>query len=200
MIEVPCGRRPRFPTIALTRLDGHVAGCIRSRFESGLSTIMVLRGRPADDRDAGIGRMPRPTLHSQMLKRAVAVWCLIFVLEVIHGVLRTIWLVPRVGDLHARQVGVLVGSLLILVVSALTIRWIGARRCRDLLRIGLLWVVLMVGAEILLGRVVFGYPWSRIAEDFDVTRGGLLGFGMLVLAAAPWLASRLFHTRSDVTE
>jgi hypothetical protein len=45
-------------------------------------------------------------------------------------------------------------------------------------------------AEVLLGRMVFGYPWSRIAEDFDVSRGGPLGFGMLVLAVAPWLASR----------
>ena len=183
-------RRPRFPTIALTRLDGHGAGCIRSRFESGLSTIMARRGRPADDRSAAVGRVPRRLFIQQMLKRAVAVWCLIFALEVVHGVLRTIWLVPLVGDLHARQVGVLIGSLLILAVAALTIRWIGACQRRDLLRVGLLWVVLMAGAEVALGRVVFGYPWSRIAEDFDVSRGGLLGFGMLVLVAAPWLASR----------
>jgi len=193
-------RRPRFLTIALARSDEHGTGYVPSRFGSGLSAIMARRGRPADDRGAGPGRGRRRPSIQQMLKRAVAVWCLIFVLEVVHGVLRTIWLVPLVGDFQARQVGVLVGSLLILVVAALTIRWIGARQRRDLLRIGLLWVVLMVGAEVLLGRVVFGYPWSRIAEDFDVTRGGLLGFGMLVLAAAPWLASRLLLTRSDVAE
>jgi len=134
-----------------------------------------------------------------MYKRAFAVWCLIFVLEVVHGVLRTLWLVPLVGDLRARQVGVLTGSLLILVVALLAILWIGAGGRRDLLRVGLLWVVLMMGAEVLLGRVVFGYPWSRIAEDFDVSRGGLLGFGMLVLAVAPWLAWRLRHTRFDLT-
>lgn len=135
-----------------------------------------------------------------MLKRAFAVWCLIFALEVVHGVLRIMWLTPLVGDLRARQVGVLTGSLLIFVVALLTIRWIGVGRCRDLRRVGLLWVVLMMGAEVLLGRVVFGYPWSRIAEDFDVSRGGLLGFGMLVLAVAPWLAWRLRHTRSGLAE
>lgn len=155
-----------------------------------LSAIMALQGGRTDDRDAGGGRGPRHLSMQHMLKRAIAVWCLIFALEVVHGVLRTIWLVPLVGDFRARQVGVPTGSLLILVVAVLTIRWIGARGCRDLLRVGLLWVVLMAGAEVLLGRVVFGYPWSRIAEDFDVSRGGLLGFGMLVLAVAPWLASR----------
>lgn len=135
-----------------------------------------------------------------MIKRAFAVWILIFALEVVHGILRTMWLVPLVGDLRARQIGVLTGSLLILVVALLAIRWIGARGRRDLLRVGLLWVVLMISAEVLLGRVVFGCPWSRIAEDFDVSRGGLLGFGMLVLAVAPWLAWRLRHTRFDITE
>ena len=157
----------------------------------GLSAIMALQGGPTDDRDASGGRLTRRLSMQKMLKRAVAVWCLIFVLEVVHGVLRTIWLVPLVGDFRARQVGVLTGSLLILVVAVLTIRWIGIRGRRDLLRVGLLWVVLMVVAEVLLGRVVFGYAWSRIAEDFDVSRGGLLGFGMLVLAAAPWMASAI---------
>jgi apolipoprotein N-acyltransferase len=134
-----------------------------------------------------------------MFTRAFAVWCLIFALEVVHGVLRTMWLVPLVGDFRARQVGVLTGSLLILAVALLAIRWIGARGRRDLLRVGLLWVVLMTGAEVLLGRAVFGYPWSRIAEDFDVTRGGLLGFGMLVLFAAPWLASAVQRARGRET-
>ena len=132
-----------------------------------------------------------------MFKRAFAIWCLILALEVVHGVLRTVWLVPLVGDLRARQIGVLTGSLLILVVALLAIRWIGARGRRDLLLIGGSWLVLMVGAEVLLGRVVFGYPWSRIAEDFDVTRGGLLGFGMLVLAVAPWMAFTIRGPRSD---
>ena len=132
-----------------------------------------------------------------MFKRAFAIWCLILALEVVHGVLRTVWLVPLVGDLRARQIGVLTGSLLILVVALLAIRWIGARGRRDLLLIGGSWLVLMVGAEVLLGRVVFGYPWSRIAEDFDVARGGLLGFGMLVLAVAPWMASTIRGPRSD---
>lgn len=161
---------------------------------------MVLPDGPNDDPGTGADRAPRRLSIQQMLKRAVAVWCMIFVLEVLHGVLRAIWLVPFIGDFRARQVGVLVGSLLILVVAALTIRWIGARERRDLLRVGLLWFVLMVGAEVLLGRVAFGYPWSRIAEDFDVARGGLLGFGMLVLAAAPWLAWRLRQSRFDVTD
>jgi hypothetical protein len=48
----------------------------------------------------------------------------------------------------------------------------------------------MLGAEGMIGRWLFGYPWSRIVEDFDPSRGGLLGLGMLALLAAPALAHR----------
>lgn len=122
--------------------------------------------------------------------RAFLVWCLILGLEFVHGVVRTVWLVPLVGDLPARQIGVPVGSVLALLVAWLTIRWIGARTRKQLLAVGVFWLALMLAAEILLGRWMFGYPWSRIAEDFDPGRGGLLALGMLVLALAPWLADR----------
>ena len=132
-----------------------------------------------------------------MILRAFLVWLLIFALEIVHGVLRALWLVPFVGDLPARQIGVLVGSLLIVLAAWLCIDWIGARGRRELLGVGLSWLLLMLVAEIALGRCVFGFSWPRIAEDFDLTRGGLLGLGMLVLFAAPWLARRWRPRRCD---
>ena len=57
----------------------------------------------------------------------------------------------------------------------------------------------MLAAEILLGRWLFGYPWSRIAEDFDPGRGGLLGVvarvGVSVLVIGIFMLTlyRLLH-------
>lgn len=152
-----------------------------------MSAIIATAARGAIMRKAA--RCGVPSTDS-MAVRAFLVWCLILVLEFFHGVARTMWLVPVVGDLRARQIGVLLGSLLILFVAWLASRWIGARTPRQLLAIGLAWTALMTGAEILLGRALFGYPWSRIAEDFDPRQGGLLAFGLLVLAVAPALAHR----------
>jgi hypothetical protein len=64
-----------------------------------------------------------------------------------------------------------------------------------LIAIGLFWVVLMLTFEVALGRLVFGYAWSRLAEDFDLAHGGLLGIGMLVIAVAPLIGSRLRSRR-----
>lgn len=125
-----------------------------------------------------------------VLLRAFATWVAILAIEVLHGVLRTMLLVPIVGDWRARQIGVAIGSLLILLVAWLTIRWIGARTRGELVAVGLVWLVSMLVAEALLGRLVFGYEWPRIFEDFDLRRGGLLGIGMAVLLIAPSLAAR----------
>lgn len=129
--------------------------------------------------------MPRVVL------RAVVVWLVIIAVETVHGVLRTLLLVPLVGDFPARRVSVLTGSLLIFGVVWVFVRWIAAVTRLQLLGVGLLWVVLTVLFEIALGRYALGLSWDRIAEDYDVARGGLLGFGLLFMAAAPTLAAKL---------
>lgn len=126
--------------------------------------------------------------------RAFLVWLVIIAAETVHGVLRGILLVPLVGDLPARQIGVPVGSLIIFAVAYIFVRWIAARTRLQLLGVGLLWLVLSVLFEIGLGRVVLGLPWGRIMEDYDPARGGFLVFGLLVMAVSPLLAARLRGT------
>jgi hypothetical protein len=80
---------------------------------------------------------------------------------------------------------------LIFAVAYFFIRWITARTTLQLLGVGLLWVVLTVLFEIGLGRLVLHLPWDRLAEDYDPTRGGFMGLGLLFMAAAPWLTAWL---------
>ncbi|MCU0231696.1 MAG: hypothetical protein MUC67_10010 [Acidobacteria bacterium] len=127
--------------------------------------------------------------------RSVSAWALIALVESIHGTLRVLWLQPRVGELRSRQIAFVTGSLLIVAVAALTVKWIGARSRRELLLVGLLWAGLMLLFELSLGRLAAGYSWDRIAADYDPRRGGLMAFGLLLVAAAPWLAARLRGVR-----
>ena len=124
------------------------------------------------------------------LSRALLVWLLIAAAETVHGMLRTLLLVPALGDLRARQIGVVSGSLIILVIAFCSIDWIGARGARQLLGVGLLWVVLMAGFEVLVGRLL-GYSWPRIASDINPGQGGFLLVGMAILAMAPFIAAAM---------
>jgi len=60
------------------------------------------------------------------LWRAPLVWVVLIGVEFVHGVLRAIFLVPHVGDFRSRQIGVFTGSVLILIVAALFVKWIHA--------------------------------------------------------------------------
>lgn len=130
-------------------------------------------------------------MSGRLLLRAFLIWLVIIAAETGHGILRGLLLVPLVCDLPARQIGVLVGSLVILAVAYLCIRWIAAPTKIQLLGVGVLWVVLTVLFEIGLGRFILGLPWERITEDYDPTRGGFLAFGLLFLAVSPLLAAKL---------
>jgi hypothetical protein len=126
-----------------------------------------------------------------MWLRGVLVWLLIAAAETVHGVLRVAFLQPRLGDLAARQTALVSGALIIVVITTLTIRWIGAVGVRRQMALGALWLALMVAFDLAVGRFVFGYSWERIGTDFNPVAGGYLGMAMLVLLVAPWLAAGL---------
>jgi hypothetical protein len=123
--------------------------------------------------------------------RALVVWLGIIAAETVHGVLREALLAPRVGGFRARQIAVFTGMAIILAVVTLTRRFLRLPDDRARLRVGLAWVVLTVAFEVALGRLVIGASWARIAEDYDLRHGGLMGLGLVVLALSPAIAARL---------
>src|SRR5690348_15778146 len=98
-----------------------------------------------------------------MIIKALVIWILIAVAEVVHGSLRVSLLNRHVGDHRARQIGVFTGSVIILIISWLTVPWLGASNNGQLFSIGFLWLALMLAFEIALGRLVFHASWQRLA-------------------------------------
>jgi hypothetical protein len=122
--------------------------------------------------------------------KGVLVWLGLMVAETIHGMARTIWLAPYLGDLPARQVSFFTGMILILAIATLLIRWLHASQAQ-LLAIGLLWASLTLGFEMSLGRFILGYSWERILADYNLLQGGLMSLGLVFLVCAPLIAARL---------
>ncbi len=123
--------------------------------------------------------------------RALAVLALIVVAEVINGTARALVVAPLLGDFTARQIGVLTGCVLIGVVAWACSPWLAARTRGAQWGVGALWVVLMLAFELAVGRWLAGASWARIASDYNLAQGGLLGLGMVWLGCAPWVAARL---------
>ena len=105
-------------------------------------------------------------------RRAIAVWLVLIGAEMIHGIVRSIVLMPPIGDKRARQIGVFTGSLMNLGITHVFIRWIGARTTRPLVGSGVVWVVLTVVFEVTFGRLVMRSSWGRIRSDYNLAHGG----------------------------
>jgi hypothetical protein len=122
---------------------------------------------------------------THVLARGFFVWLLIISAETIHGIARTLLLEPPIGDFMARQVSVFTGAAMILVITFVFVRWLKGSGALDFILIGIMWVILTIGFEILLGRLVLDISWEHIASDYDLFHGNLMLFGLLVMLFAP---------------
>ncbi len=126
-----------------------------------------------------------------IITRAAAIWLVLIAAEILHGIVRGIFLVPYVGEFRSSQIGVFTGSLIILAIALAFVRWIGTSSVSALLLVGASWLALTLAFEILFGRFVVGASWERLASDYNVLEGGLLPIGMLVLTLSPLIAAKV---------
>ena len=130
--------------------------------------------------------------------RSIVVWLVFILAESLNGTIRIFWLVPSLGDSRAQQIAFLTGSVLVLTIATLFIRWLQASRISQLLSIGMLWMMLTLAFEIALGRFIFGYSWEQIAANFNVLNGGLMPFELALLVLAPLIAARIQDTLTNL--
>ena len=120
--------------------------------------------------------------------RGFAVWLVIVFVESVHGTLWQMFLAPAVGDFTARRIAFFTGMLLIFLIAYLMVRWIAAPTTGTLFAVGVMWVGLTLAFEFGIGYFVLGYTSKRLLEDYDITRGGLMAFGIVLMAFVPYLA------------
>lgn len=123
--------------------------------------------------------------------QSIAVWFVLILAEILHGIARGVLLVPYVGQFRSNQIGVFTGSAIILAIAIVFARWLGATRPSQSFGIGFLWLVLTLAFELLFGRLVVGASWDRLFSDYNVLQGGLMPLGMIVLVLSPWIAVKV---------
>jgi len=79
----------------------------------------------------------------------------------------------------------------VILTTWLTISWIHPRSTGDAIRLGVLWLVLTLAFEFLVGHYGFGKPWAVLLEDYDVTKGRIWIAVLIVTLLAPLLTARL---------
>lgn len=122
--------------------------------------------------------------------RGILVWLGFMALETIHGILRSIFLVPRVGRETSNLIGWPIAAAIVFGVTLLTSRWVGLHSTRALLALGALWAVLTFAFEISIG-LLQGMDAAQIAQEVNPLAGGLMMYSLIVAFFSPYFAAKL---------
>ena len=134
--------------------------------------------------------------HLGIVLRAFAIWLVLIVAEILHGIARGIFLVPHVGEFRSSQIGVFTGSVIILADRP-GIRAMDRCDSPGSTAHGRLSVAGPdAGVRDPVRAIRHGASWERLAADYNVLEGGLLPFGMLVLLLSPLIAAKVRGLKS----
>ncbi len=123
------------------------------------------------------------------MARGLLVFLGIMAVETVHGVLRGLFLVPRVGEEMASWLGWPAGMVIVLLISALAIGWTGISTKSGLLRLGTVWAVLAIAFEVMIGFLC-GMGAAEMLAAFNPLTG-TLPYSAVVMLLAPLLAARV---------
>ena len=124
------------------------------------------------------------------MSRGLAVWLFIMLVETLHGLLRGLLLVPRVGEEMAGRIGWPIGLVIVLGISIALAPWMAIRDTSALLRLGGLWAVLTLIFELTIG-LLRGLDLPRLLAELNPLAGGLTIYSLAVMFLAPLLSARL---------
>ncbi len=109
--------------------------------------------------------------------------------ETLHGIARTVLLVPRIGRRRAIKLSAITGSLLALAICWFLVPPIGLTGTREHLLLGAALAAFMAAFDLAIGRLVMRKPWRTLWPDFDPRTGNYLVFGIAFLLLTPLLIS-----------
>lgn len=125
-----------------------------------------------------------------MVKKSILIWLLIIPLAILNGALRDRVVAPLVGIKYALPISGITLCLLIFLISLLLIPRLGKGDKKTYWNIGILWLILTVIFELIMGLST-GNTFEEMIKAYDVTTGNLWTVIVLFVGIAPWLTAKI---------
>lgn len=124
-----------------------------------------------------------------MILKALAIWVLILACAIANGAIRTSFITPRLGEQAGHIISTLILCVVILAVTAASIRWIKPQILTNAITIGILWLLLTVAFEFLAGHYLFGTSWEKLFTDYNIAKGRIWILVLVTILVSPILAA-----------
>ena len=121
--------------------------------------------------------------------KSLPTWLMIIPLAVLNGALRDFALRSLLGWYALPVSGVLLCGMILLLAWLRVPRFVRGGS-RQLVLVGVVWAVLAVIFECMLG-IALNRQWVDLAAAYDVSSGNLWLLVVVCVGCAPWLAARM---------
>lgn len=134
-------------------------------------------------------------MTTEALIRVVSLCVLLACAETLHGIARTVLVVPRIGKDRAIKLSALTGSVLAFLICYAFVPAIGLEGPAQHVGLGLLLATFMALFDVGMGLLVMRKSWHKVVKDFDPRTGNYLVLGLAFLVWAPTLVFLLAAPR-----
>lgn len=132
-------------------------------------------------------------MNTDTLIRIIALCVALAGAETLHGIARTVLVVPRLGKARALKLSIFTGTALAFGICYVLVPGIGLRGDAAHLMLGGVLALFMASFDLAMGMLLLRRPLAKALADFNPATGNWLVFGLMALGWVPLLVARL-HT------
>lgn len=128
---------------------------------------------------------------SDIVIRTLALCVALAGAETLHGIARTVLVVPRLGKERALRLSIVSGTALAFGVCFLLVPGIGLQTLAAHLALGAVLALFMASFDVAMGKLLLRRSWPKALADLDPRTGNLLLYGLIALLFMPAAVARL---------
>jgi hypothetical protein len=123
--------------------------------------------------------------------KASGIWLIMVVMAIVNGVFREKVLLLNFGQNLALPLSGAMLSFFIFLIAYLAAPYFGKNDGNTFIFIGLQWVFMTLLFEFLFGYYVSGKSWQEIFQVFNIFKGNLFIFALVISLCSPFFAAKL---------
>ncbi len=126
--------------------------------------------------------------------QALGAWLVLLLAAIINATIRTRFIQPKIkNELRSHQISSITAIIFFLFIIYLFFRFTTAEYTENqVVNIGFMWMILTIIFEFLFGRFVMKNSFSRLLEDYNLTKGRLWIWVLISLLIGPVLVTTYF--------
>ena len=125
-----------------------------------------------------------------MIIKSILIWSLMIPLAILNGALRVGLIEPIIGEIYANPISCVILCLLIFIVSFIFIPKLGNGIKVVYIKIGILWVLLTIIFETILG-LFMGNTINEVIMAYNIATGNFWLIVVIFIGFAPLLIAKI---------